>query len=383
MILIEATYASNQVTKDTQVQRYRRQSSFSEGYAIAILDSFFDSDQPKCSFDNGKIIVYLPTSYKNAFDEDKLIRNLKRNTSIKNVSIIYKNNSRTADNHKPCIVQENRTRHNDINTLKTSELSHEVFPSKPLLAPLVADPRWPRFSVGLQNHFQKNYGKTIYTFSFGENIPVYRATKNEITYEIGVQAGLFGIMDLSYKSPTTGETTRLLNSDYTVGLGLTINTKNFQHFIQYSHLSAHLGDELLVSQPNLLQQRINLSYETIKFMTTLKLNQWRPYASLSYMIRKEPSFIKPFIFEYGFDYRHDKTYFQNLLRPIFGIHMHHWQQNDYKPTMSIVGGVQFENSLWETQNIELVMEYSNGQSRHGQLFDNKTHYLGLTLRLSR
>lgn len=83
--------------------------------------------------------------------------------------------------------------------------------------------------------------------------------------------------------------TRLINSDYFVGLGFSlVKSKKWENIFQVSHLSSHLGDELIVSNPSLTRKRINLNYETVKWITAYKINDFRPYIGAGYIVHRDP-----------------------------------------------------------------------------------------------
>ena len=45
----------------------------------------------------------------------------------------------------------------------TSQPSHEILPSDVIYDPPIADPKWPKFSVGYQKHF-KNIRKVLFLY---------------------------------------------------------------------------------------------------------------------------------------------------------------------------------------------------------------------------
>jgi len=90
-------------------------------------------------------------------------------------------------------------------------------------------------------------------------------------------------------------TTRLINSDYFVGAGVSfVYDRRWQNLIQISHQSCHLGDEFLISKPSYLRKRINLSHEAIKWYTAYKFDSFRPYIGFGYLFDRDPSYVKPF-----------------------------------------------------------------------------------------
>jgi len=254
---------------------------------------------------------------------------------------------------------------------------YEALPSGTIYHAPIADPKWPRFSAGYQIPFKNTFGNKIFNLSFGENLALMRARNHDYTYEIGIQAGLTGLMDVS------SEPTRLINSDYFVGLGLsTVHAQHWQNLLQISHLSSHIGDELLIANPSLTQKRINLSYETLKWFTAYAFKSIRPYLTFAYMINRDPSYIKPLSFEIGCDYISQDKFLFDTTRYVFGIHGRFWQQNHYKPTLTIRTGLQLENPIWRERFLQFLIDYGNGPSNHGQFFTKKEHYIGIMVALA-
>jgi hypothetical protein len=259
----------------------------------------------------------------------------------------------------------------------TSQPSHEILPSDVIYDPPIADPKWPKFSVGYQKHFKNTYGKRIFDLSFGENVPLIRYKTDGWAYELGLQAGLFGLMDVD-SSPT-----RLINSDYFVGGGLSlVYDRKWQNLFQFSHLSSHLGDEFLISRPDYINKRVNLSYEAFKWFTAYKFNSFRPYVGFGYLVHRDPSALKPFSFEAGIDYISEKSFLFDTTRYVCGIHTHFLSQNNFGPSFNIRTGLQTEDAVWRGRHMQFLIEYSQGKSRHGQFYAKKEHYVGLRVAFS-
>jgi hypothetical protein len=197
------------------------------------------------------------------------------------------------------------------------------------------------------------------------------------SYGLGLQAGVFGLIDVD-SSPS-----RLINSDYFVGGGLSlVYDKKWQNLFQFSHLSSHLGDEFLISKPAYVNNRVNLSYEAFKWFTAYKFTSLRPYIGFGYLVHRDPSTIKPFTIETGLDYISKKSFLFDTTHYVLGIHAHFWRQNNFKPSFNIRTGIKLEDSVWRGRHMQLLIEYSQGQSRHGQFYKKREQYIGFLVAFS-
>ncbi len=335
------------------------------GYARSITDDAIPEEDVHLTITNHILYLTIKGDPLDIHVEQRLRERLLRTKYFQTIKIHYEDKINTPEMTLPKPVEEEKPG------------LDEPMPSGTIYNAPIADPKWPRFSVGYQNHFKKNHGKSIYSLSFGENLALFRHKNNSEIYELGIQAGLFGAMDIS-SNPTT-----LINSDYFVGIGLSIvRSKKWQNMIQFSHLSSHLGDELIVKDPTITKKRINLSYETLKWLTAYKFNSLRPYLSIGYIIHRDPSTIKPLTFEGGFDYISEDKFIFHTTRAVAGAHIHSWEENKFKPTLNVRAGLQLENPVWQGRLLQGLIDYSYGKSRHGQFYKQKEHYIGVLISLS-
>src|SRR5262245_29399798 len=76
------------------------------------------------------------------------------------------------------------------------DLKTGIMPGGDLFGPLIADPRWPHFSIGYQYYINDPTFKDIAAVSFGETFTVYRFRLGSGLMEFGFQGGVFAIFDL-------------------------------------------------------------------------------------------------------------------------------------------------------------------------------------------
>lgn len=337
-----------------------KSNEYTEGYAQAIIDNYFPETSTSVHFDHKKkslkIIVHSDIPVE---EEKNLLQNrLDALQFVDTTEILVK--PKAEDKAQPAT--------------KRKVSMNEILPNGALFQAPVADPRWPAFSAAYQYHNNNNYGRSIFGLSFGENLALYRRQNDSYAWEVGLQAGLFGALDMG-STPT-----RLINSDYMVGVNYTYQYKNWGNFFSFYHLSSHVGDEYLISNSSI--NRINLSYESLNWVTSIQLGQFRPYIGLDYMVHKDPSSIKPFSFTVGVDYEGQETFIFKTARFIGGLHLHSWQENKYKATTNVRGGIQFENPVWYGRTLKFLVDYSHGPSRQGQFYVHTQDYIGLMMVVS-
>jgi len=114
-------------------------------------------------------------------------------------------------------------------------------PGGNLFDPLIADPRWPHFSVAYEYYLRDPELKNVAAVSFGESIALYRnRAPFHGLWEVGFQAGVFSIFDLD------GPSFDLINTDFAGAIFTSYRVKDFSTFFRIFHQSSHLGDEFLL-----------------------------------------------------------------------------------------------------------------------------------------
>lgn len=248
-------------------------------------------------------------------------------------------------------------------------------PSGLLFAPLMADPAYPRFTLSYQYLIKDKYSKHAFAPNFGASFSLLRIDDSQYdkSWEIGVMAGLFGIMDIGRKP------TALVNADYYVGLPITYKNHNFTTMARIYHLSSHLGDEFMLTKEGKKLKRINLSYEGIDLISSYEFNKFRLYGGGGYIVHKDPGYIKPLKFQAGLEYISNTTYINGNFRPVAGIDITTKQMAKYYPGISIKAGWQLENAVFFNKKVQIIGEYYKGKSPHGQFYNNKMEYIGISL----
>ena len=249
-----------------------------------------------------------------------------------------------------------------------------------IFKPLLADPKWPRFSLAYYYYTKGTFDYHTFAPNFGAALPLIRwkdAEEGGLKYEIGLHAGLFATMDIQ-SSPT-----RLINADYFIGPTFAIRNQKWDYLFRISHTSSHLGDELLLSPDGEQLKRINLSYETAEVILAYNFaNGIRPFAGIGYIVHAEPKDYKTTEIIAGFDYRHQEYYLNGYAKPIFAVYSKTSHNFKWHPSLSVKAGFEFKDKFIIGKQLQLLLEYYNGNSIHGQFYDKRDSYIGLSLSLN-
>jgi hypothetical protein len=250
-----------------------------------------------------------------------------------------------------------------------------LLPSGHLFKPLLADPRWARFSAAYRNYQSSNFdGRDIGSVSFGETIPFYRSNFGHSTaqWEAGLQAGVFSDFNLDAASSD------LVNTDFVAAIYSGMRAGQFSAFGRLYHQSSHLGDEFLLRQLDTKFERINLSYEG----ADLRLSYELPYGIRLYgggggLFHREPSELKIWSVQYGLEFRSPWRIESVSMRPVIAADVKNFEENNWSYDVSARAGVEFDNLNVLGRKLQILGEYYNGFSPSGQFYRERVEYFGL------
>jgi hypothetical protein len=247
-----------------------------------------------------------------------------------------------------------------------------------IFKPLLADPKWPRFSVAYQYYTKGLFKGQVFAPTFGDVIPLVRwRENNKAQYEISVHAGLFASMDIQH-SPS-----RLINSDYFIGPALAIKNDKWDLLTRVAHTSSHLGDELLLSPQGQNITRVNLSYEVAEEIVAYNFsNGFRPYVGAGYIFHADPKSYRTPVVMAGLDYRNPEYYLYGYAKPVFGVYSQTSNNFNWRPSFSFKGGLEFKDKFVIGRQLQLLLEYYNGNSFQGQFYKTRENYFGISLSLN-
>lgn len=244
-------------------------------------------------------------------------------------------------------------------------------PPAKLFDPLIADPRWPRFSASIQFYQDDPVLDTVGSINVGATIPLYGWEAFDAQWQLGLQGGVFSIFNMNAPS------TDLVNADYFAALPLSVRKGEFSAQARLFHQSSHLGDEFLLRNP---VNRINLSYEGTDLLLSWDFGQvLRLYGGGGGLFHTDPSDLKPWFVHGGFQLTSPYPLYTELLYPVAALDIQADEQEGWDANFSARAGVEFRSEWLASRRLQLLFEYYNGHSPNGQFFQWNIEYFGTGL----
>lgn len=336
--------------------------AYLRGYATAVLEERLGIRAPGISVDQG--VVRVPASAIGGADRDQVLSALRRIPGVTGVEIVDALPSgtltTTATGPAPSSAAEK----------EDNKIQPGFLPRGYLFDALLADPRWPHFSASFHRYLGDDQFDNIGSVSFGETIPFYRW---EVPFgghaEVGLQAGVFAIFDLSSDSRD------LVNADYFVGATAAYAYGPFQALARLFHQSSHLGDEFVIrNRPD----RENLSYEAVDLKLSYHFfhRLLRVYAGGGYLFDQDPSSLEPWFANGGVEVRRRLAFLPGVT-PVAAVNVQVRQESRWNPELSVRAGVQFDRPEIMGRRFLVMLEYFHGNSPNGQFFRKEIDYLGI------
>lgn len=264
---------------------------------------------------------------------------------------------------------------------KSEQVGYAGLPSGDVFCPLMADPKALRSFLS----YQRTVGEgdslsTIGSVGIADQFGIARW--NGSTPGNGVQlsitGGVFAQFDLGTSSYD------LLNADYIVGLPLTIRRDAFSMRLRIYHQSSHLGDEFLLRRESEDPDRVNLSFEAAEAIVSVEGPLLRLYGGGELLFRKSPDELETYVAHGGAELR-PLTSAISLgraggIRPVAAIDLKASQEQEWKPSISIRAGIEFERTRDAdppSRRWSLLFESYRGPSPYGQFFAQKIQYFGI------
>ncbi len=238
---------------------------------------------------------------------------------------------------------------------------------------LIADPRWPHFSVIHQWYLDEDELGRVGSANFGESFSLVRSPENRFgQWEVGFQAGVFSVFDLQ------ADSNDLVNSDFLIGLTATHHYGDFTSMIRLYHQSSHLGDEFLLRNP---VDRVNLSFEVLDLLVSYDPTSWlRLYGGGGVIVHREPRLDRG-ILQSGIELRSPVAFGQGFIRPLAALDMQFREESDWDLDASLRVGFQIEHPYLRRSEIQVLAEFYRGRSPNGQFFERRIETAGIGLHL--
>ncbi|MEZ5315635.1 MAG: DUF1207 domain-containing protein [Chlamydiales bacterium] len=247
-----------------------------------------------------------------------------------------------------------------------------------LFHPLIADPRQVMNAAALRLN-DNVIGKHVGAASFGGDFIIIRL--KDILYwhgdmDLGIQAGIFSVFDLDHIEAC------MVNTDFFASLLATYAFDRWSFRLRWWHISSHLGDEYLLSNPGF--DRCNLSDEGVDFFASYQFGYAvRVYGGMGYIYSRDQEFPEePLYFEGGAEIRifSGKDRFNRLyIQPFLAMNFRTWEEHDYDIDQTYALGVEWSKLQGVGQKFRVWMEYHNGFSKEGQFVKERADYLALKI----
>lgn len=240
-----------------------------------------------------------------------------------------------------------------------------ALPEQVLFAPLIADPRQPRFSLSYQRYKISMQKFSAASVAFGE----YFALAGDFlglpgNSQVGIQGAVFALFNLDTPSSD------LINADYWIGIPVTYRQGSWSFLARIYHQSSHLGDEFILDNPTV--RRINLSYEDVVTLVSYEWEKLRIYGGGGYIISSDPE-LAPKHLQAGIE-----LVFPHAVRGfdfMTALDVQSSQELDWDNSYSFQAGFQLKNR--GNRRVRLMYEYFDGHSPNGQFFRDRLSYNGI------
>lgn len=255
-----------------------------------------------------------------------------------------------------------------------AERAVRVFPRRPLFAPLPADPRWPKITLGYGYYFGDSELSHVGIAEAGASIPIIQRTaRRRGAWELGAQGGVFSIFDF------TAESSDLVNADYLGGITFAYAVDELVVMGRFMHQSSHLGDEYLLNNE---VDRINFSFEELGALISYDLRPWaRVYGGVAVMVRRDPSTLDRWSLQAGAELRPITARTRRRLQLLMAVDLDSWQETDWIPDLSFVAGATLDPIGESSYRVDFLLRYYIGRSPNGQFFTERIQSLGPALQL--
>lgn len=341
--------------------------SYIAGYAAGVLQRDFKLDLPSLAVQDG--VITVPVGDLTPRDRARVLRIL---SEIPGVTAVITSENTNRQTLAAASAPDEPGTTESMPATSSPVLPTGFLPTGHLFKPLLADPRWAHFSAAYRNYIGENIdGNNNGAVSFGETIPFYRGNLGQsgVQWETGLQAGVFSDFNLDARSND------LINTDFIASLYSSVRAGRFSAFGRVFHQSSHLGDEFLLRTT---LERVNLSYEG----ADLRLSYELPYGIRVYggggsIFHKQPSTLKPWLIQYGIEFRSPWRIEFAAMRPILAVDIKNHQQNNWNADVSARAGFQFDNFSAFGRKLQFLGEYFHGNSPTGQFYRERVEYIGI------
>jgi hypothetical protein len=254
------------------------------------------------------------------------------------------------------------------------------FPQSTMLFPYpVADPHRVAYSLSVRREEKGTFNDTgTVVASFGDTFPIKRWLNVGPFYgdlQLSIDGAAWGYFEQNSEQ-------ELINTDYYVGIPISYAFDDWSFRLRYYHMSSHLGDEYMVSNPTVT--RLNPSMEALDFLASRYINSsWRVYGGLGYIIRSDSSFpLDKMYLEGGVECRPpEATKVINHIhfQPYWALHSRSSQYDGWN--MDYTANIGYEMSKLQNigRKVRLFLELHDGRSYQGQFAKERQKHVSFNL----
>lgn len=266
----------------------------------------------------------------------------------------------------------------------SGERGYVPLPRGDVFCPLVADPKATRSFASYLRHESgddlTDAELDIASVGIGDSFGLGRWTGSNAGdgVQLSATAGVFAQFDLGTESYD------LLNSDFIVGLPLTIRKGWFSTRFRLYHQSSHLGDEYLLREPPDQQDRENISFESLEWILSVDGGPLRVYGGGEMLFRREPEDLERYVAHGGLEFRPVARIipFGSLggFRFVAAGDVKSSEEQDWKPAISARAGLEYDRAGGEeatARRYGIFAEFYTGPSPYGQFFREKVRLMGI------
>ena len=264
--------------------------------------------------------------------------------------------------------------------IPVSEASGYVpLPRGDVFCPLLADPKGLRSFVSYLRETSDDGDLDIGSVGISDAIGLFRVGGSKAGN--GFQMSLTGSVFAQFRLDVSSYD--LINSDYMIGLPITMRVGGFSARLRLYHQSSHIGDEFLLDENNPDFERENFSYESAEAIISLDRAAFRIYGGGEYLLRRDPRDLDRSLLHGGVELRPGRRLvrFGSVagVRFVAGGDVKLSEQQDWKPAISVRTGFEFDRPR-DTEppgrRWGLLFEAYDGPSPYGQFFRRDVRQFG-------
>jgi hypothetical protein len=180
------------------------------------------------------------------------------------------------------------------------------------------------------------------------------------SFQFSLTGGVFSQFNLDTPSQ------ELINSDFMIGGQLTHRRDRRSLRVRFYHLSSHLGDEFLLSNPTV--DRFDFGFQAIDALFSVDFDPVRLYGGAGARFYA-PRSLAPRSLRAGLEMRQDLP-FNPRLHGIGGIDLAGYQAADWRPAINAGAGLEW-SAPSGSRRVRLLLLLSDGQA-YGQFFEQDT-----------